>query len=224
MSTRLSIFGVGNFADMAHYLFTTDSAYEVVGFTVDASFLTCDTFNGLPVVPYEELARTADRDSVAVFVAIGVSGINQARALKVAQVRADGFRLASFVSSHARVAPGLLMQPNTRVMDQVNIHPKVRIGANVVVWSNSRIALNVHLGDHVWITSAVVGDGTSIGDYTFVGLNATIAPFVRVGRHNLIGAAAVILQDTRDHEVYRGPRSVASKVSTLRLRDRRLIR
>ena len=224
MATPLYIFGAGNFADMAHYLFSSDSAYDVVGFTVDAGFMGGDSFNGLPVVPYEELARTADRDKLAIFVAIGVSGINQARALKVAQIRADGFRLASFVSSHARVGPGLVVQPNTMVMDQVNIHPKVQIGANVVVWSNSRIALNARIGDHVWITSAVIGDGTSIGDYTFVGLNATIAPFLKVGRHNLIGAAAVILQDTRDHEVYRGPRSVASKVSTLRLRDRRLIR
>lgn len=224
MSKKLFIFGDGNFADMAHYLFSTDSAYEVAGFTVDAAYLKRDRFNGLPVIAYEALCRTADRSQVDVFVAIGVAGVNALRAAKVAQVEADGFRLASFVSSHARVPPGLVVHANTMIMDQVNIHPKVCIGADTVVWSNSRIALNAQIGNHVWITSAVIGDGAVIGDHSFIGLNATIAPFVTVGQRNLIGAAAVILQDTADHEIYRGPRSVASKVSTLRLRGSRLIR
>jgi hypothetical protein len=45
-----------------------------------------------------------------------------------------------------------------------------------------------------------------------------------VASHNLIGAAALIAQDTRDHEVYRGPRSRASQVSSLRLRNLQIIR
>jgi sugar O-acyltransferase (sialic acid O-acetyltransferase NeuD family) len=224
MSRRLWIFGDGNFADMAHYLFSTDSAYEVAGFTVDSSYLKRDGLNGLPIIAYEEFLRQAGPAEVDVFVAIGVTGVNRLRAQKVAQLANDGYRLASFVSSHARVPQGLQIHPNTMIMDQVNIHPKVRIGADTVIWSNSRIALNACIGDHVWITSAVIGDATEIGDYSFVGLNATIAPFLKVGRHNLIGAAAVILKDTQDHQVYRGPRSVASKVSTLRLGGARLIR
>ena len=109
-------------------------------------------------------------------------------------------------------------------MDQVNIHPWVQIGANTIIWSNSRIALKVRIGDHVWITSAVVGDSATIGDYTFVGLNAMVAPFVKVGSHNLLGAASVILQDTQDYQVFLSPLSVASKASSLRVQNMRLIR
>jgi acetyltransferase-like isoleucine patch superfamily enzyme len=76
----------------------------------------------------------------------------------------------------------------------------------------------------VWITSAVIGESVRIGECTFIGLNATVAPFVQVGSHNLIGAAALIAQDTKDHEVYRGPRSRASQVSSLRLRNLQIIR
>ena len=74
----------------------------------------------------------------------------------------------------------------------------------------------MRIGSHAWITAAVIGDSSSIGDYTCVGINATIAPFVRVGSHNLIGAAAVILRDTKDYEVYRGQRSVASAQTWMR--------
>lgn len=220
---KLIIFGIGNFAEMAHYLFTTDSDYEVAAFTVDAAYLDRTAFLGVPVVPYEELRSGGARD-VELFVAVGVGKINMLRAQKVAQVEADGFRLASFVSSCARVPADLIARPNTMIMDQVNIHPQVKIGANTVIWSNSRIALKVAIGDHVWITSAVVGDSTVIGDYSFVGLNATVAPFVKVGSHNLIGAGALILRDTRDYEVYKGARSLPSKVSSLRIQNIPLIR
>jgi sugar O-acyltransferase (sialic acid O-acetyltransferase NeuD family) len=218
LKKKLYIFGIRNFAEMAHYLFTTDSAYDVAGFTVDGGYIEGDSFLGLPVVPYEELRGNPDRESLDVFVAVGVSKLNALRAGKVAQLQADGFRIASFLSSNARVPPDLVMHPNTMIMDQVNIHPKVRVGANTIIWSNSRIAINVQIGSHVWITSAVIGDATTIGDYTFIGINATVAPFIHVGTHNLIGAAAVILGDTRDYEVYKGPRSTPSKVSSLRFR------
>lgn len=224
MSKRLYIFGTANFAEMAFYLFSTDSDYEIAGFTVDGAYLRETTFNGLPVIPFEELERTMDKASDEVFVAVGVGKINTLRARKVAELQALGIRLASFVSSHARVPPGFVARPNTMIMDQVNIHPLVHVGMNTIVWSNSRIALKVHIGDHVWITSALIGDSGRVGDYTFVGLNATIAPFVTVGSHNLVGAAAVILQDTQDYQVFRGPRSVASKVSSLRIHNIPLIR
>lgn len=221
---KLFIFGIGNFAEMAHYLFSTDSPYEVAGFTVDRAYMGRSSFKGLPVVAYEDLRAAPARDEFDIFVAIGVSKINTLRAQRVAQVEADGFRLASFVSSHARVAPDFVARPNTMIMDQVNLHPFVEVGADTIIWSNSRIALKVKIGSHVWITSAVVGDSTVIGDYSFVGINATIAPFVHVGSHNLIGAAAVILRNTKDYEVYKGPRSTPSKVSSLRVQNIPLIR
>lgn len=224
MTRKLFIFGLGNFAEMVHYLFTTDSGYEVAGFTVDAAYMDRSTFKGLPVVAYEELRVSADRDALELFVALGVAKINTLRAQKVAQVEADGFRLASFVSTSARIPADLVVRPNTMIMDQVNIHPMVQVGSDTVIWSNSRIALKVKIGDHVWITSAVVGDSTTIGDYSFIGINATVAPFVKVGSHNLIGAAAVILRDTKDYEVYKGPRSTPSKVSSLRIQNIPLIR
>jgi sugar O-acyltransferase (sialic acid O-acetyltransferase NeuD family) len=224
MARKLFIFGAQNFAEMVHYLFSTDSDYEVAGFTVDGAYLHESTFAGLPVIPYEELLSTMDIANDDLFVAVGVGKINTLRAERVAQLSAAGFRLASFVSSSARVPPGFVARPNTMIMDQVNIHPQVAVGANTVIWSNSRIALKVNIGDHVWITSAVIGDSTRIGDYSFIGLNATIAPFVRVGSHNLIGAGAVILHDTKDYEVYRGPRSLPSKVSSLRIQNIPLIR
>lgn len=220
----LWIFGLGNFAEMAHHLFASGSDYDVQGFVVDAAYRDRDTLRGLPALDWEDFAARHDPADVWLFVAIGVGRINTLRAARVEQLLAAGWQLAHFVSPRASVCDDLELGPNTMIMDHVNVHPMVRIGHDTIVWSNSRIALKVDIAPHVWITSAVIGESVRIGECTFIGLNATVAPFVQVGSHNLIGAAALIAQDTKDHEVYRGPRSRASQVSSLRLRNLQIIR
>ncbi|MEO5693083.1 MAG: hypothetical protein ABIQ72_08165 [Usitatibacter sp.] len=223
MKKKLFIFGAKNLAEMSHYLFTTDSNYEVAGFTVDGEYLKESTFQGLPVVAYEELRAGADREAVDIFVAIGVAKVNKLRAQKVAAVQADGFRLASFLSSHARVPKDLPVRPNTMIMEQVWIGPNTQIGSNVVIWSGTRMALKVRIGDHAWITSACIGESTVVGDYTFVGLNATLSPFINVGANNLIGAGTLIMRDTRDNEIYKAERSKPSRVPVSRIENLGLI-
>jgi len=223
LKKKLFIFGAKNLAEMSHYLFTTDSGYEVAGFTVDGEYLKEDTFLGLPVVAYEELRASADRSAVDIFVAIGIAKVNKLRAQKVAAVQADGFRLASFLSSHARVPKDLRVRPNTMIMEQVWIGPNTHIGSNVVIWSGTRMALKVRIGDHAWITSACIGESTVVGDYTFVGLNATLSPFINVGANNLIGAGTLIMRDTKDNEVYKAERSKPSRVPVSRIENLGLI-
>lgn len=55
MTKPLVIFGAGDIAQLAHYYFSTDSAHEVVAFSVDAAHIDQDNFCGLPVVPFEEV-------------------------------------------------------------------------------------------------------------------------------------------------------------------------
>ena len=51
---RLVIFGSQAFAQIAHYYFENDSEYTVAAFTVDRDYLKESTFQGLPVIPFED--------------------------------------------------------------------------------------------------------------------------------------------------------------------------
>lgn len=213
----LVLFGTGAFADLAHYYFTHDSPYTVVGFTVDGAFLREDRFRGLPVVPFEEVERVFPPDAHALFVALGIHRVNRARAERVARAEAKGYRLASFVSSKAEVHADLVVRPNTMIMEHAHLHPFVEVGRDTIVWSASRIAFRGRIGDHCWLVGPILGESVTLGDYTFVGLNATIAPSLAIGRGNVIGAGALILGDTTDGQVFRGPASHASRVPSSRL-------
>ena len=145
------------------------------------------------------------------FVALGIGRVNQIRAAKVAEVEAKGYRLVSFVSSRADVAPDLVVRPNTMIMERAGIQPFVEIGRDTIIWSATRIGFHTRIGSHCWITCPLFGESVTVGDFTFVGLNATIAPFVTIGRSNVIGAGALILHDTGDDQVFRGQASIPSR-------------
>ncbi len=213
----LVIFGTGVFGDISHYYFSHESDYRPVAFSVDAAFLKEASFQGLPVVAFEELVKEFGPDSCDVFVAVGLREVNQFRARKVAEVEAKGYRLASHLSPRAYVWPNYRLQPNTIIMEYSMLQPLVEIGRNTVVWAASRIGFRAKIGDHCWMACPLVADMAMVGDFSFVGPQSYVANGVKIAKSNIIGAGAVILKDTKDFEVYRGPESSLSRVPSHRL-------
>jgi carbonic anhydrase/acetyltransferase-like protein (isoleucine patch superfamily) len=210
---NIVILGTRNFAEIAHYYFTHDSEHTVVAFTVDAAYLKEGSFLGLPVVPFEELDQHFPPAQYAMFVAVGHQKLNTQRASKVADAEAKGYRLVSFVSSKADVPPELEVGPNSMVMERSTLQPFVKVGRDTIIWSTTRLGFHTRVGEHCWLVCPLLGESVTVGDYTFVGLNATIAPHRSIGRSNVIGAGALI----NDFEVYRGQSSKPSRVPSTRL-------
>lgn len=213
---QLVIFGTGSFALLSRYYFTNDSEYTVAGFTVDGQYQRETTFEGLPVVPFEEVERHYPPSEFDMFVAVGIRDINRFRARKVEEAEGKGYRLASYLSSRAVAPKGLVLAANTMVMETSVVHPHATIGRNAIIWPATGVTLHDRIGDHCWIVSVKIGESVTIGDYTFVGIGAVIAPFLTIGKRNLIGAGAVIVGDTQDSEVYRGAASKPSRVPSER--------
>ena len=56
---RIIIFGMKDFAELAHYYLEHDSNHEVVAFCVNAQYIQTEKyFRGLPIVPFEEVEYT----------------------------------------------------------------------------------------------------------------------------------------------------------------------
>ncbi|MBI4342466.1 MAG: transferase [Candidatus Omnitrophica bacterium] len=213
---RVIILGCGNFGQTVHHFFVHDSDYEVVGFTVDEQFLETGSFLGLPVVAFEEVQERFPPDDHDLFVAVGLRDLNRQRAAKVKEAEAKGYHLATYISSRATVPPGLELGPNSWIMEASHVHPYASIGRDVIIWSRSTVGFKSRVNDHCWISAGLLGDAVAVGEGTFIGLGATVASFVAVGRHNVIGAGALILKDTKDFQIYRGHGSAPSRVPSTR--------
>ncbi len=215
---KIIVFGTGEFADIVYYLFTHDTGIEVASFTVDSSYIDEDSFNGLPVIPFDEVERRYPPSEYGMFVAMGYRNVNRDRAAKVAAAEAKGYQLASYLGTKASVPSGLTCGPNTLVMDHAVIGPYVQIGRDVIIWDSTRIGHRSRIGDHCWITCAVLGAAVELGDHAFIGIGATVASYVSVGSGTVIGAGATVLKDTKDFEVYKASATKPSRVPSTRLR------
>jgi acetyltransferase-like isoleucine patch superfamily enzyme len=65
----------------------------------------------------------------------------------------------------------------------------------------------------------VISGSVTIGEGSFVGVNATIRDNVTVGSHNVLGAGTLILANTPDDAVFMGEATPMSKVPSHRLRS-----
>lgn len=202
---KLVIFGVGQWAKLAHYYFVHDSPHEVVAFTVDKDYLQGKEFLGLPVVAFDEVENFYSPEEFEMFLPISFKRMNHFRSERYSQAKAKGYQLVSYVSSKATTFPDFKCGDNCFILEDNTIQPFVEIGNNVVMWSGNHIGHETVIKDHVMLTSHVVISGCcTIEPYCFFGVNATVRDETIVARETLVGAGALVLRDTKEFEIYKG--------------------
>ena len=219
MRKPLVIFGSGDIAQLAHHYFRTDSNYEVVAFTVDANYIKEAEFCGLPVVEFEDVAKSYPPDAYDFFVAVGYSKLNAVRKEKFNAAKLMGYKLASFISSRATILNEGAIGDNCFIFEDNTIQPFVTIGNNVTLWSGNHIGHHSVIRDHTFIAShVVISGGVEIGEQCFVGVNATLRDHIKIGDRCVVGAGALLLADAAPEGVYIGAATERSKVPSTRLR------
>ncbi|MFL9978026.1 acetyltransferase [Paraburkholderia graminis] len=219
-SKPLVIFGTSQIAELAWFYFINDSSYRPIAFTVDREFTDGNDFCGLPVIPFDELAQHYKGDDVDVFVALSYAKVNALRTKKVQEVRAAGYRTASYVSSRATVFPGFSAGGNCFILEDNTIQPFAKIGDNVTLWSGNHIGHHSVIEDNCFISShVVISGGVRVGAGTFIGVNSTVRDHVSIGERCVIGAGSLVTVDAEPEGVYQAAPAERSRVPSSRLRS-----
>lgn len=219
MSKSLIVFGTGDIAQLAHYYFTNHTDYKIVAFTVDRAYISDSRFCGLPVVPFEEISTQYPAEKYDMFIALAYSKLNAVRKEKYLAAKAQGYRLASFISPKATILNDGRIGDNCFIFEDNTIQPFVTIGNNVTLWSGNHIGHHSTINDHSFIAShVVVSGGVEVGEQCFIGVNATLRDHIKIGDRCVIGAGALLLSDAESDGVYIGVATERSKVPSSRLR------
>lgn len=222
---KLVIFGAGKIAAVLADYFRRDSDYKLAGFTCEASFVASSEHDGLPLVPFDEVARRFAPDTHEMHIAVGYHQLNRARERIFEEAKAMGYRLASFVSSRSWPGKGLACGENCFVADGVSVEPGATIGNNVALWSNVVVGHHAQIHDHCWLAAGtVVGGSAVIEERCFAALNVTIGNEARVGADSFLGACALVTKSQpprsvlieRDTERFRLDSGQFMKISKLR--------
>lgn len=219
MKKKLVIFGSGDIAQLAHFYFSTDSNYEVSAFTVDAAYVNDSSFCGVPVIAFENVSAEYPPETHDFFVALSYSKLNAIRKEKYLAAKALGYRLTSFISSHATVLNQGQIGENCFIFEDNTIQPFVKIGNNVTLWSGNHIGHHSVIKDHTFIAShVVISGGVEIGEQCFIGVNATLRDHIKVGDRCVVGAGTLLLGDAEPEGVFIGSATERSKVPSAKLR------
>jgi sugar O-acyltransferase (sialic acid O-acetyltransferase NeuD family) len=203
MKNKVVIFGVGDFARVASVYLTKDSPYEIVAFTAHKRYIQESELLNHKVVPFERLEDLYPPDQYAMFVAVGFSRVNKARAELYHLCKSKGYELISYINSKATYWSDIEVGDNCFIFENNVIQPFVKIGNDVTIWSGNHIGHDASIGDHCFIAShAVISGNVNIGPYCFIGVNATISDKVIVAPECFIGAGAIILRNTKERGVY----------------------
>jgi len=215
MKKKLVLFGIGKMADVISYYAKEECGYDVVAFAVDAKYKTADTFNGLPVVEFDDIEKNYPPAEFDFFVAVGYQDLNKFREEKCEEARKKGYNLVSIVSPKANVPSNVKIGWNVFIMPPSLIHPCVEIGNNVFVWSGAMVAHHSIIEDHCWLTSCCnISGNVRIGANTFVAVNATIGHSVTIGKKCFLGANTLVTKNVEDEKVIIEESSKAIRLSS----------
>jgi sugar O-acyltransferase (sialic acid O-acetyltransferase NeuD family) len=214
---KLIIIGTGETGLIAYEYFQYDSKYEVVAFSVNEEYLTKNKINGLPVLPFEILESEYSPQEYEVYIAISSGKLNRNRTKVYKEVKAKGYKCASYISSKAFVWRNVEIGENCFIFEDNTLQPFVKIGNNVTLWSGNHIGHNSVIYDNCFISSHCVISGfCEIGENCFLGVNCTVEDNTKIAKDNFIGAGAIIRKDTQPGEIYQIKQTEKAKTDTYR--------
>ncbi|MES2593562.1 MAG: acetyltransferase [Bacteroidota bacterium] len=200
---KLILFGSGDIAQLAKYYFDTDSDHEVVAFTVNQNYLKEDSFEGKPLIAFENIEKEYPPSTFKMFIALSYANMNRIREQKYNEAKAKGYELVSYISSNCTYLSQFKAGENCFILEDNTIQPFVKIGDNITVWSGNHIGHHSTIDSHNFISSHVVISGhCQIKSYSFLGVNSTIGHKVTIAEGTLLGAGVVITKDTVADGVY----------------------
>lgn len=215
---KIIIFGIQDFAELAHYYLENDSEHEVVAFTVNENYLPeNNTFKGLPVVAFEDIEKKYAPKDFKFFAPMAPQKMNTLRENIYNNIKSKGYDLISYISSKATIFNGSIGD-NCFILENNTIQPFTTIGNNVVLWSGNHIGHHSIIKDHITFTSHVVLSGHCIveNNCTF-GVNSTIRDGLHIAEGTFVAMSASIIKNTEAWSIYKGNPGQKSEISSKKI-------
>lgn len=205
MKNKIVIIGSSGHAKVAVDVIEREGKYKIAGL-IDSFKAAGEVIFGYQVLGSEEkLAELVEEGGIAGgFVAIGD---NWKRHLMVEKIRSlvPKFKFVSAVHPSAQIAGGVTIGEGSVLMAGVIVNSDSRIGSFCILNTNSSLDHDCVMEDFSSLApNAATGGNVMIGAFSAVSIGASIVHGHGIGRHTVIGAGAVVLDDVPDYCVAYG--------------------
>ena len=186
--------------DIEH--FTDD---EVVAFSLDSPYISSDRFDGLPLVPFEELQRLFPPNDYQLLNTLGYKRMLATRRDFHWRAKALGYTLYTYKHPSNKLCSPV--GEGSIVLDGVSIDFNCMLGIGGIYWSNARIGEACRVGDFTYWAPGSVGCGNlDIGDRCFIGANATLRDGISLAPMTLVGAGVYMNRSVKEpNKMFKSP-------------------
>lgn len=209
MQKKLIIYGVGNFAEYAAYVFEKDSSYDVVGFCIEQDYINkMDEINN-DLLPFETVLNEYSKNDYYLFIAVGN---NLLRKKIYTAAKKEGFTFAKYISTKATYWDNLIVGENSFISEGNILQPFTIIGKNSILFNN-QIGHHCKICDDTLVSVSILGGNVQIGNLSYIGMGSVIKQNTIIAEKNIIGIGSVIEKNTEPNSVFTNKGTVQRSVS-----------
>lgn len=189
---KVVLFGTSPFSKLVKHYIQSDSDNTVEAFTVDREYAVEPEFDGVPVIPFDELESVFSKTEIKIIVTCGYKMLNQVRKNVFARCINKGYQIGDYIHSTARIETEQIGQGNI-ILPNVRVAPFVKIGNGNILFNDAIINHQTSVGDFNYFAPGFICGGLcAIGNCNFFGLGSTLRDAIEVGNSNLVGASAYL--------------------------------
>ena len=217
MKKKVIIFGTSIFSQVVFQTIVQEDLAEVVAFTLNKNYIDKTEFEGIPVIPFEELDKKYDMSKHEIIIALGYKRMNDIRKDIYLKCKELGYSIYTLISRNALVYTNNIAEGSI-ILPLAFVGPYVSIGECVILWNNVSICHHSKIGAFTHIAGGTtVGGETNIGSNCFIGMNCTFKNGIEIGDRTFVGANSYMNQNTEGGFGFVGnpainPRGVKSDV------------
>lgn len=202
---KLIIFGCTPYSKLLKYTMEHEAGIIAEAYTLSARYIQDEKqFDGLQIVPFEELDQTYGKDNFQVLITVGYRDMNAGREKVFRQCEELGYEIASFIHPSVKIDADSIGCGNI-IMEGSRIYPFCKIGDGNI-FNGAVIGHESVVGNFNFTARCTTGGLVSIGNNCFIGIGATIGDNTSIGNYSLVGAGTTLIKSVGDHTIVVSPK------------------
>ena len=199
------ILGGNAFSSLMRCYLENEGTAQVVAYSAEAKYISTPEFDGLPLVPLEDLPKLYPASRYHLLNSIGYVQMNGVRERLFHQCKALGYSFATFI--HPSAVVNSAIGEGSIVLENSIIGYRNKIGCCCILYSGVNISHDCQVGDFTyWGPGAIACGNVSIGDRCFIGAGAVLRNRIHIAEQCLVGAGVYMNRSVDEPcSVYHAP-------------------
>jgi sugar O-acyltransferase (sialic acid O-acetyltransferase NeuD family) len=206
MNKPVIVFGCSQISEMVYYDSKNHEDFEIAVFTVDTNYLMGkDTFLGLPLIDFAAIKEEYPPEEFDMILLYTGFQEHSTRDILYRRIKEKGYIFRSYVSSRADYDGPRKMGENNVIMAGAHVGIRGVMGDNNLIRQHVYLGHDFRVGSHCVVSpGCCIGSKVDMKDNCYLGLNATVINVKTIGKKTMIGAGAVVIQDTEPYSRHVG--------------------